>query len=321
MSAPANEAITVVIPTWRRAPWLRRNLEALSRQSRLPDAVIVVGREEDVDAQEVVRSVDVGCPVRWILVDRPGHVPPIEKGLAATETPLVAFLDDDVIPEPDWLKELAAGFASADIVCVGGALEDATLTIRGGVKPDAGQIRWYGRFVGNVGALRIPEPIDVAGVHEGNSAWRTEVLRSLRFEPALQGDEAAMYGLDLSLQARARGGRIRYIPSAMVRVDEAPRDPSLVKQDRVARVRSYCHNATYISLRRLRGLQRWASVVWSLLIGERESYGLIKAVADLIRGPDRRRVASLWRASIAGRWAGYRDWRRDRAPTRRGDST
>jgi GT2 family glycosyltransferase len=46
--------VTVVSPTWLRANYLVRCLTALERQTRLPEEVIVVGRREDLPAQQVV---------------------------------------------------------------------------------------------------------------------------------------------------------------------------------------------------------------------------------------------------------------------------
>ncbi len=44
------------------------------------------------------------------------------SGVAATRTPIVAFLDDDAEAAPDWLERLATGYADPDVLGVGGSL-------------------------------------------------------------------------------------------------------------------------------------------------------------------------------------------------------
>ena len=46
-------------------------------------------------------------------------------------------------------------------------------------------ITWYGKQMGNVAARVDPEPVEVQAALDGNSIWRTDVLRSLQFEPRL----------------------------------------------------------------------------------------------------------------------------------------
>ena len=94
--------VSIVIPTWRRAPWLERCLEGLLSQSHTPNEIVVVGRPEDEDARSVV--VGHGLRVRWVEVNRPGHVAPVLRGMNAATGEVVAFLDDDVVPEDGWVR-------------------------------------------------------------------------------------------------------------------------------------------------------------------------------------------------------------------------
>jgi len=150
--------VSVIIPTWRRAPWLVRCLTAVLAQGPRPHEVIVVGRAEDREAQEVVEEAarTTTVPVRWVEVNRPGHIPPIQAGLASVQTPIAAFLDDDAEPEPGWLQALLEPFADPRVGCVGGRV--VTPGFRGKVRRDAGKIRWYGKHVGNIGTLEMPRP-------------------------------------------------------------------------------------------------------------------------------------------------------------------
>ena len=296
-------SVTVLIPTWRRPAYLARALRAVVGQRPRPMEVVVVGRDEDAEGRSVVDSLAPDeLTVRWVGGAEPGHVKPVVLGLANARGDIMAVIDDDAEPDEGWLEALLLPFANPRVACVGGRV--ITPGWSGVIHPDAGQIRWYGKHVGNLAALAAPHPFEVAAVMEGNWAWRTERLRSLRFEPDLDVDEAFMYGLDLCLQARDRGWTVIYESRARVVHHVAPRDPALDRRDRVGRARARARNYTIIGLRRFRGVRRVAFLVWWMLIGENANYGPLGALGALMRGHSQ--VGALTKAALLGRWDGVR---------------
>jgi len=299
--------VEVVVPTWQRAQWLQRCLKALVAQQRCPDRIIVVGRAGDDAGHGVVERL-TGLPVRWVEVDRSGHIAPVRRGLQEARGEIVAFLDDDAEPQEGWLDALVQSFTDPSIACVGGRV--ITPGFRGRVHLDAGRVRWYGKYVGNIGALDAPGPVDVDGVMEGNWAWRVDVLRSLEFDPRLDFDDASMYGLDLCLQAKTKGHRVVYQPLACVNHHVAPRRHELDRNDRPARTLAYARNYTYLSLKHQRGFRRWVFLGWWWLIGDRGAYGLAAGLADSVLRRDG--IGDLIRASLVGKWKGARLWKSTR---------
>jgi GT2 family glycosyltransferase len=301
----SNPSVSVVIPTWRRADWLGRCLDGLLSQAPTPVETLVVGRAGDPDARAVAkdRGERTGREVRWLEVDRPGHVAPVLRGLEEASGDVVAFLDDDVVPQPGWLRAIVEPFADPSVACVGGRV--VTPGQRARVDADAGRIRWYGRHIGNVAMLDGPGTVDVDGVMECNWVWRRSALERLRFDPQLDFDDASMYGLDLTLQVRAGGMRVVYQPAAVVVNASAPRDPSLDRRDRAARTFSYSRNYSLIASRHLRGLRRVVFWLWWFLVGERGSYGLATGAVDLAT---RRADSEVVAASFRGKLAGGRLW-------------
>ncbi|HEX8530096.1 MAG TPA: glycosyltransferase family A protein, partial [Cytophagales bacterium] len=105
--------ISVVIPTYRRPALLRNCLAALAAQRFEPGdyEVLVVGDGYDVATEAVVREFAAQHPAFGY------HHLPCKGGPAAARNlgwqravgPLVAFTDDDCLPEPRWL----GGFWSA----------------------------------------------------------------------------------------------------------------------------------------------------------------------------------------------------------------
>jgi GT2 family glycosyltransferase len=299
-----SNSTSVVVPTWQRALWLERCLAGVEDQSPPPDEIIVVGRAEDIEARSVVASRSRS--VRWVEVDRPGHIAPVMRGIEESRGEIVAVLDDDVVPETDWLQALLEPFQDPTVACVGGRV--VTSGIRARVHADAGQIRWYGKHVGNVAMLRGPRPIDVAGVMECNWAWRRAILGGLRFDRRLDFDDASMYGLDLTLQALERGFRIIYQPDAIVVNASAPRDPSLDRRDHVARTFSYSRNYSIVASNHLRGVRLAVFWMWWMLVGERGSYGIVGGVMDMLIG---RASLAVVHTALRGKVAGARASRRN----------
>ncbi len=300
-------SVTIVVPTWQRAQWLSRCLAAVVAQEPSPDEVVVVGRAGDAEAQIVTteKAVDKAVTVRWVDVDRPGHVAPIITGLAVARGEIVAFVDDDAEPQPGWLGALLEPFEDRRVACVGGRV--STVDFRGVVHHDAGRIRWYGKHIGNIGALEVPHPIDVDGVMECNWAWRHDVLAGLEFDPVLDFQDAFMYGLDLCLQAEAMNWRVVYHPGARVAHHLAPRDSSLDREDRSNRTFTFARNYTYIGLKHFSGLRRAAFVAWWWGLGVHEAYGILGPAWGRITGKDGVRESRA--VSVAGRREGLRLWR------------
>lgn len=287
--------------------WLEACLRALCAQALYPTEVLVVGRKEDSDARRLSNVWAGNAPfqLRWLEVDRAGHIAPILRGLCDARGDVVSFLDDDCEPEPTWLSELVKPFADATVACVGGRV--IAQGFAGKVCRDAGSIRWYGQHVGNVAALELSRPREVQAVMEGNWAWRSSVLRSLDFDIALDRDDASMYGLDLCLQAQELGYKVVYESRARVLHGAAPRGPVLDREDRPSRSLSYARNYTYIGLKHFHGLRRVAFRIWWWVIGERGAYAAITAFADiLLHDSD---VRERWKAAMRGRREGVLLWR------------
>lgn len=299
-----SSGVTVVIPTWRRPDHLVRCLETLGRQALAPDEILVVGRRDDTESLEAFRSwvTTSSTPARWVDVEEPGHIPPVRQGLSAARNALVAFLDDDTEAEPQWLEVLVKPFSDGRIACVGGQYvtpgrEDV------GKPRDAGQIRWYGRFVGHFAELPGVQLVDCEGVFEGNCCWRTEVLRSLEFDPFFEAGDAIYYGIDLCQQAKGVGYRVVYVPRARALHHRAPRPASNLQRGPGSRAYIAGRNMLYVGVKHFRGFKRATFIAWWFLVGERQSYGLTKAVWDMASG---RADRSIVGASFRGRWHGLR---------------
>src|SRR4051794_34868435 len=116
--------VSVVICTYNRAAALREVLDALRRQTSQGFEVVVVNGPS-VDGTSELLAAQAGA-VR--VVENPErHLSRSRNlGIAAAAGELVAFIDDDAVPEPAWLQELTAPFADDRVGATGGLVLDNT---------------------------------------------------------------------------------------------------------------------------------------------------------------------------------------------------
>jgi glycogen(starch) synthase len=114
--------VSVVISTYNRAASLEATLCGLRHQTHEPFEVIVVNGPSTDRTRDLLETwrgqIRVGhCAERHLAMSRN-----IGVQLAAGE--IVAFIDDDAIPEPQWLCELVRAYATEDTGGAGGIVYD-----------------------------------------------------------------------------------------------------------------------------------------------------------------------------------------------------
>jgi GT2 family glycosyltransferase len=302
-------AVSVVIPSYRRADALERCVDSLLGGTVRPDEIIVVGRKGDEPTERAVGSMqstpDGSVCLRSAWVTAPGHIPPVETGLGLASGHVVAMVDDDVTVSREWLENILPHFSDPTVGVVGGRV-----VVPGGAAPRLkgrpGRVSWYGKTWGNVASVQAAHAFEVDAVIECNWAWRRNVLRSIPIDATLNFDDASMYGLDLCLQAKAKGFRVIYEPAALVYHHVEPRTPELDRAQRGKRTFSYCRNYTYIMLRRLPWWRRAAFLMWWFGVGERNALGALALLVETSRwGRGGRRE---FRSALAGKVDGVRLW-------------
>ena len=106
--------LSVVIPTYRRPELLRRCLDALTQQDLAADRFeVVVVDDGSADATGEVLASATGNVVALTQPANAGPAAARNRGIQAASTPLVLFLDDDVVAAPDLLSTHLAIHGSA----------------------------------------------------------------------------------------------------------------------------------------------------------------------------------------------------------------
>ena len=222
---PAPGLITVVICTRDRAALLREALQSIEAiDYPLMEVVVVDNAPATAETYDLITAEFPDF--RYVREDAAGLSHARNAGLRAATAPIVAFTDDDVIVDPQWLWAIAAGFARADDVgCVSGVVPSGEL--RNGVQAyfDA-RVSWSKLTAGRVFRLSDPPadlpmfPFCVGEFGTGaNFAVRRDHLLALGgFDTALGAGTLTRGGEDIDLFVRMLydGQSIVVDPAAIV---------------------------------------------------------------------------------------------------------
>lgn len=107
--------LSVIIPTHNRSADLFENLDALLPQCRdRPVEVIVVDSASNPEHAAKLGVLLQRDDVRLIRLDRPGVSIARNAGLGAARGAWLGFLDDDAVPQPDWVRSVLTQIGSGD---------------------------------------------------------------------------------------------------------------------------------------------------------------------------------------------------------------
>src|SRR3954471_23205116 len=98
----------VIVPTRNRPQSLARCLAALARQEGVAGLEVVVVDDGSLEREQVAVVVS-GTDARLIRSERPhGPAAARNRGVKATDAPVLLFTDDDCEPAEDWAARLSA---------------------------------------------------------------------------------------------------------------------------------------------------------------------------------------------------------------------
>jgi cellulose synthase/poly-beta-1,6-N-acetylglucosamine synthase-like glycosyltransferase len=199
--------VSIIVPAYNAADTIARCVESLLAQDYPFDRykVVVVDNNSSDDTPSIVRKY----PSVTLAFEREAQTSYAarNRGLALTDTELVAFLDSDCVADRHWLGNLVVPFEDPDVGVVGG--------------PRASQIPETGsglveRFLAQVHVHdeRLYHPSEPKGFPTANVAYRASVLDQVGiFDSTMPGGG----DVDLAWRVQLYGGyRGVYVPEALV---------------------------------------------------------------------------------------------------------
>jgi GT2 family glycosyltransferase len=210
--------LSVIVCTHQRPDDLERCLGALERLEDPVEVVVVDSASEPPCRVLVDRFRGRIGHLSYIRELRPGLSVARNAGVAASTGTLIAFIDDDTVPAPNWARAVITAFAGDPrIACLGGTCLPAF---------DGSRPRWLSdRLLQLAGITRLGkrarEPNGSAEWPFGaNMAFRREALEAAGPFSAALGRQGGrlLSGEDSDMVARivAAGGRVWLEPSAIV---------------------------------------------------------------------------------------------------------
>lgn len=233
--------VSLVIASLGRPMSLRRCLTAVAQLDYPAFEVVVVA---DAAGLTVARDF----PAKTVGYDQANISAARNLGIAAAAGAVVAFIDDDAVPEPHWLRHLVAPFTDPTVAAAGGFVVG-----RNGIS-----FQWKSGVVDRLlrcGPLQVPDDqpslyparpgraVEIKGV---NCAYRRSLLARLGgFDSELH------YYLDeteLNLRLAAVGAVTAIVP--MARVHHAKAESATRRADHAPRSLFVIGASTAITLRR-----------------------------------------------------------------------
>lgn len=207
------DGVSVVVVSRGRPGLLSRCLTGLGQLCHRNFEIVVVA---DAAACDAVRAMGWEHRVKLRAFDAPNISQARNAAIADAAGEIVAFIDDDAVPEPSWLDHLTAPFSDVGVAATGGYVIG-----RNGIS-----YQWRARAVDRHGRkididhageepFEATAPAGFAAKTEGTNfaVRRTWLARLGGFDPAFRFylDET-----DLNLRIAAEAGRTVFVPRAVV---------------------------------------------------------------------------------------------------------
>ena len=209
---PAPPAVSIVVPTYERAPAVGRLLDALRGQTCDPASFeVVVVADGSTDATiELVDAFDAPFAVRGAWQENAGRAAAVNRAMGLARADLLIVLDDDMIAAPGLVAAHVAAHAGGEPRYVMGPAPI-------GLPADPSPFLRYMATTRNEHYTRLAEPgrvFHVRDLYSANASVRRDVLLGVGgFDEAYR-----TYGgedVDLALRLEQAGVAFGFCPEAL----------------------------------------------------------------------------------------------------------
>ncbi|WP_128893847.1 glycosyltransferase [Longirhabdus pacifica] len=218
----SNPICSIIICTYNRADLLKQTLLSLKHVKGIEDSeVIVVDNNSKDHTKDIVHQCTSelrdSVKITYVFQIQQGLSIARNTGVKAAQSDVIAFLDDDAVPEPIWLNTIVDTFMQyPEILAIGGKIEPVF---------EQSRPPWL------ISALEKPYTIVDLGKHltyykknmhpyGANMAMRKSLFDKYQFplelgrkgNMLLSGEESWLFE-----QVRSNSGKMAYVPNMKVR--------------------------------------------------------------------------------------------------------
>jgi glucosyl-dolichyl phosphate glucuronosyltransferase len=209
--------ISIIICTYNRSNTLNKVLECVQGLTGSPDitweTLVVDNNSTDETKSTVERFVGCGKGnIKYIFEGRQGKPYALNTGIAAAKGDILAFTDDDVLIDPDWLLNIKKTFDHHDCVGVGGKI----IPVFSDKKPSWLTTDTPMPFLNVLGSFDHGEECCVLNVptNGANMAFKKEIFikhGTFQLDLVPRGEDT-----EISLRFLAMGEKLMYAPDAII---------------------------------------------------------------------------------------------------------
>ncbi|MBI4162337.1 MAG: glycosyltransferase family 2 protein [Candidatus Aenigmarchaeota archaeon] len=213
------KTIAVGIITYNRHETLKIVLDALQKQTRRAEEIIVVDNSTNFETQKLLKNY---TKVKYFHIKKRIYQPQARRiVLEKCNADIIAFLDDDAVPEPQWLASLQDSYNGGNVVGVTGPAlncvepgKPAEKIIRS--DKNRNYFTAYGDVRSDSRRWIPSKPVKCTIMLGANMSFLTEALRNVGFDGFYGKDAAFREETDPQVALVRQGFTFVYNPKAIV---------------------------------------------------------------------------------------------------------
>lgn len=268
---------SVIIPTYYNPEKIQRCIEALEKQTYMPqEAIVVYSSCDNATKERLTRLKEkISLKVKALPVKEMSRMSVVlNAGIKKSLGDVVCFLDEDVIPDRKWLSGIKDCLMDSDVAACGGK----DIIILKGRKRQfketdkVGIIKWKGYIVGNQNRGRVKK--EVMFLKGCNMAVKKEYLKML---------DENLLGL-----VRWEQDIFFYISKLKAKVIYDPRLIVFHLKDKLQysaprRGYWYGHNTVYLFMKYSNGIEKFLANLFYFFIGDASAPGFFRFLPYILQ--------------------------------------
>jgi len=219
--------VSVVIPTYNGEKKIRETLEALSAQDHSEYEIIVVNDGSTDQTEKIIKELQKEISqLRIVTQENQGPGRARNRGVEEAKGEIIAFTDDDCVPERKWLRKITEMFK-----------EDKKIGIIGGTYlPDQKENTWIDRWQRSNTNIFMESGLGkkIHFFETNNMAIRKDIFKEVGGFNLLFGGKEGSEDIDLNYKVLKKGYHLILSPEARLKHKHKENLKGLLKRAHIA---------------------------------------------------------------------------------------
>ncbi len=200
---------SIIVPSYNRDFIIFDTIDLLLPMAKENNGEIILVDQTGYDKNKIDKLIK-NEPFKYIRVQKPNLPNARNIGAQVAESDILVFIDDDAIPQKDWLSNHISAYEDTTIGCVGGMFMDENA--KGILSVPAKYDYNSGEYFTDFGCKTKQFTISVPG---GNCSVRKDIWKEIRFDKSYKAN-AYFEEVDFAFRVKKQGWKILYEPNACI---------------------------------------------------------------------------------------------------------